>query len=90
MDGLPTPPSEELSKPLVLKRAHGASKPVKAPHRTLKRTSTHGRPPSPTRDTHSQHGDGKHRRVWKACERCRMKKTKASSSFYGMDPALAV
>ena len=23
-------------------------------------------------------GDGRHKRVWKACERCRMKKTKVS------------
>lgn len=26
-------------------------------------------------------GDGRHKRVWKACERCRMKKTKVSCVF---------
>lgn len=27
-------------------------------------------------------GDGRHKRVWKACERCRMKKTKVSSCIF--------
>ena len=26
-------------------------------------------------------GDGRHKRVWKACERCRIKKTKVSLYF---------
>ncbi|KAK4102198.1 hypothetical protein N658DRAFT_423969 [Parathielavia hyrcaniae] len=82
MDSLPTPPNEEHVKPHGLKRPHATSKSVKTAHRTLKRTSTHAHPPSPTRDSHSQHSsDGRHKRVWKACERCRMKKTKCDGEF---------
>ncbi|KAK3310801.1 uncharacterized protein B0T15DRAFT_50623 [Chaetomium strumarium] len=82
MDSLPTPPNEELaSRPQASKRSHAGSKPVKTIHRPLKRTSTHTHPPSPARDTHSQNGDGRHKRVWKACERCRMKKTKCDGEF---------
>ena len=76
MDGLPTPPNEELVRPHGLKKPHAASKSIKTVHRTLKRTTPHGHPPSPSRDSHSIQGDGRHKRVWKACERCRMKKTK--------------
>lgn len=79
MDSLPTPPNEEHGRPQGQKRSHTVSKPLKTVHRTLKRTSTHGHPASPARDTHSQHGDGRHKRVWKACERCRMKKTKVGN-----------
>ncbi|EAQ89776.1 hypothetical protein CHGG_06395 [Chaetomium globosum CBS 148.51] len=81
MDSLPTPPNEEHARPQGLKRSHAASKPLKTVHRTLKRTSTHSHPPSPARESHSQHGDGRHKRVWKACERCRMKKTKCDGEF---------
>ncbi|KAK4124923.1 hypothetical protein N657DRAFT_679730 [Parathielavia appendiculata] len=82
MDSLPTPPNEELVKPQGLKRPHAASKSIKTVHRTVKRTTTHAHPPSPTRDSHSQHSsDGRHKRVWKACERCRMKKTKCDGEF---------
>ncbi|KAK4236740.1 hypothetical protein C8A03DRAFT_16632 [Achaetomium macrosporum] len=82
MDSLPTPPNEELaSRPQGSKRPHTGSKPVKTMHRPLKRTSTHAHPPSPVRDSHSQHSDGRHKRVWKACERCRMKKTKCDGEF---------
>lgn len=58
------------------------SKPVKPVHRgSVKRAgATHGhshsqQPSSPTQDGHTL-GDSRHKRVWKACERCRMKKTK--------------
>ncbi|KAK4649288.1 Fluconazole resistance protein 1 [Podospora bellae-mahoneyi] len=79
MDGLPTPPNEDF---LGHKRHHTISKSVKAVHRTSKRTSYHGHPPSPVHDTHSSHsGDARHKRVWKACERCRMKKTKCDGEF---------
>ena len=33
-------------------------------------------------------GDGRHKRVWKACERCRMKKTKVSAVFSCFLPLL--
>jgi hypothetical protein len=81
MDSLPTPPNEELARPQAAKRAHGVSKSIKTIQRPLKRTSTHSHPPSPARESHSQHGDGRHKRVWKACERCRMKKTKCDGEF---------
>ncbi|KAL2198603.1 hypothetical protein P885DRAFT_32272 [Corynascus similis CBS 632.67] len=81
MDSLPTPPNEEHTRSQGSKRPHASSKPVKTLHRTLKRTSTHSHPPSPARESHAQHGDGRHKRVWKACERCRMKKTKCDGEF---------
>ncbi|KAG9242335.1 N-terminal fungal transcription regulatory domain-containing protein [Calycina marina] len=63
---LSTPPLEENTK------SHQNRKPIKksnSPSRTSKRASNG-----------HQHGavvaDGRHKRVWKACERCRMKKTK--------------
>ncbi|KAK0668133.1 hypothetical protein QBC41DRAFT_226869 [Cercophora samala] len=79
MEGLPTPPNEDF---LGHKRHHTMSKSVKAVHRSSKRTSYHGHPPSPVQDAHSSHsGDARHKRVWKACERCRMKKTKCDGEF---------
>jgi hypothetical protein len=67
MPPLPSPPTEdEKSLQLIPRRP---SKPTKHSSRTSKRTG-----PS------HEHGpvaiDGRHKRVWKACERCRMKKTK--------------
>lgn len=79
MDGLPTPPNEELAKTQGTKRPHPNSKSVKTVHRTLKRTGSQAHPSSPSHDSHSQHSDGRHKRVWKACERCRMKKTKVGT-----------
>lgn len=80
MESLPTPPSEDILKSQGPKRQHSHSKAVKAVHRVSKRASTHGHPASPaTTDSHSHtssSADGRHKRVWKACERCRMKKTK--------------
>jgi len=78
MEGLPTPPNEDVFKNHGQKRQHSSSKTVKAVHRTSKRATTHGHPASPAYDTHSHTSgtDGRHKRVWKACERCRMKKTK--------------
>ncbi|KAK3363459.1 hypothetical protein B0T25DRAFT_42361 [Lasiosphaeria hispida] len=86
MESLPTPPNEDhLSKPHGPKRQHSNSKAVKAVHRTSKRASTHGHPGSPAQESpHSHSGagaDGRHKRVWKACERCRMKKTKCDGEF---------
>lgn len=91
MDSLPTPPNEDhLRIHVGVKRQHSNSKAVKAVHRTSKRASTHGHPASPapttatitTSDSHSHAGsDGRHKRVWKACERCRMKKTKCDGEF---------
>jgi hypothetical protein len=67
MSGLPTPPMEDQKSPQHVSRR--PSKPTKHSSRTSKRTAS----------SH-EHGpvaiDGRHKRVWKACERCRMKKTK--------------
>lgn len=64
---LPTPPMEPHIRPTLQKKTSKSPKPH---NRVSKRTSTC-----------SDHGpvgilDGRHKRVWKACERCRMKKTK--------------
>ena len=80
MDSLPTPPTEDHLKSQVPKRPHSNSKPVKPVHRGTKRPGSHIHPTSPS-ETHSHSiGDGRHKRVWKACERCRMKKTKVRQS----------
>jgi hypothetical protein len=78
MEGLPTPPNEDHLRSQGPKRQHSHSKAVKAVHRASKRATTHGHPASPAPDAHSHvsSADGRHKRVWKACERCRMKKTK--------------
>ncbi|KXX73509.1 Fluconazole resistance protein 1, partial [Madurella mycetomatis] len=81
MGSIPTPPNEELLKSQSLKRHHAVPKPIKTGHRVAKRTATLAQPQTPTIDSHSQHTDGRHKRVWKACERCRMKKTKCDGEF---------
>ncbi|KAK3367038.1 hypothetical protein B0T24DRAFT_378994 [Lasiosphaeria ovina] len=84
MESLPTPPNEENLKLHGSKRQHTSSKSVKTVHRGSKRAATtHAHhPPSPSQDGHSHSGgDGRHKRVWKACERCRMKKTKCDGEF---------
>lgn len=66
MSGLPTPPMEDHKSHISKKQL---SKPSKSLSRTSKRsTSSH--------EHTSVVLDGRHKRVWKACERCRMKKTK--------------
>ena len=66
MSGLPTPPMEDQKSHHMRKSSTKQSKPLS---RTSKRSNS----------AH-EHGavviDGRHKRVWKACERCRMKKTK--------------
>ncbi|CAI6019211.1 unnamed protein product [Clonostachys chloroleuca] len=74
---LPSPPAEE-SKPSPSRKTSSSSKSAKPVHRVSKRASssaatTHHH----DQVAHSTDMDGRHRRVWKACERCRMKKTKA-------------
>lgn len=84
MESLPTPPNEEHIKTHGSKKSNGSSKPVKQVHRASKRASNpHVHPTSPTADSQSHHSmvDGRHKRVWKACERCRMKKTKCDGEF---------
>lgn len=76
----PSPPSEASLRIQSTKRM-SSSKSTKPSHRVVKRSSTstvhsptHSH--SPTSPTSHLLSDGRHKRVWKACERCRMKKTK--------------
>ncbi|KAK4192761.1 hypothetical protein QBC35DRAFT_469627 [Podospora australis] len=93
MESLPTPPNEDILRAQSTKTSqqhhHKTVKPVSVP-KSSKRASSHGHPNSPGHDSHgshSQHGqhgqllDQRHKRVWKACERCRMKKTKCDGEF---------
>ena len=66
MSSLPTPPMEDQKSHHIRKSSTKQSKPL---NRTSKRSSS----------SHEHSAvviDGRHKRVWKACERCRMKKTK--------------
>ncbi|ORY60596.1 uncharacterized protein BCR38DRAFT_349843 [Pseudomassariella vexata] len=84
--GIPTPPTEDNMKSSSGPRRNPSSsnKVVKPIHRNSKRSASHAShspvhdhaPPSP----HSAGAD-RHKRVWKACERCRMKKTKCDGEF---------
>ncbi|OTA62700.1 hypothetical protein K449DRAFT_433607 [Hypoxylon sp. EC38] len=84
--GMPTPPVEDNMKATTSSRRSTASstKSVKPIHRGGKRASNHISH-SPTHDHPpplSPHAiDNRHKRVWKACERCRMKKTKCDGEF---------
>lgn len=75
---LPTPPTEDNHKSFAARKPHSSSKSVKAVHKSPKRASAHSHPSPPAHDSPLSHSvsDGRHKRVWKACERCRMKKTK--------------
>ncbi|KAH9905207.1 hypothetical protein F4778DRAFT_779556 [Xylariomycetidae sp. FL2044] len=74
--GIPTPPVEESTGASVTKS-------VKPIHRTAKRsTNLHTRSPVREHAPFSPHAmDSTHKRVWKACERCRMKKRKCDGEF---------
>jgi hypothetical protein len=71
MSGLPTPPMEDHKS----YQSRKLSKPSKLANRTSKRSNS----------SHEQTSvviDGRHKRVWKACERCRMKKTKVRVAVF--------
>ncbi|KAL0937676.1 uncharacterized protein CTRU02_207407 [Colletotrichum truncatum] len=75
--GLPTPPLEEQKS----RKSSSSSKSIKPNRHTAKRASPHN---ATAHHDHSAAGmstDGRHKRVWKACERCRMKKTKCDGEF---------
>ncbi|PBP18132.1 c6 zinc finger domain containing protein [Diplocarpon rosae] len=63
--GLPSPPLDD-NKSATARKMSKASKPL---NRSSKRSNT-------AHEHSSVVLDGRHKRVWKACERCRMKKTK--------------
>lgn len=85
---LPSPPLDGQHKPHppAAKRHSPGAKSTKPAHRVTKRSSTnmshshiHSPIPSDSQSTHSM-ADARHKRVWKACERCRMKKTKVNKT----------
>ena len=55
-----------------------SSKPLHRGSSSSKRSSNQHHSSTPEHVSHHSHAvvDGRHKRVWKACERCRMKKTK--------------
>ncbi|KAK8013742.1 hypothetical protein PG991_009335 [Apiospora marii] len=62
------------------------TKVTKPAHRNAKRSNIHAATQSPVHEhsplsPHSGSGMDRHKRVWKACERCRMKKTKCDGEF---------
>lgn len=80
---LPSPPAEDAKSNLSRKSTSSSnSKSVKPQHRTSKRASSNAA--AVHHHDHITQGagmDGRHKRVWKACERCRMKKTKCDGEF---------
>ena len=89
VNSMPTPPSEEVSRhipqsPASSRRSTAGSlkSVVKPTNRISKRASIHA---SSRLDHAALHGthhvDNRHKRVWKACERCRTKKTKVRFLF---------
>lgn len=78
---LPSPPQEDaVHKPA----RKSSSKSSRSSGRTTKRAGSHGLISAATShlEAHSPSAsDGRHKRVWKACERCRMKKTKCDGEF---------
>ncbi|ATY61061.1 C6 transcription factor [Cordyceps militaris] len=69
------PPPEDI------KGKKPASKSTKSTHRASKRANTATAAHHHDIITGAAAMDGRHKRVWKACERCRMKKTKCDGEF---------
>ncbi|KAK2001186.1 hypothetical protein LX36DRAFT_570717 [Colletotrichum falcatum] len=76
--GIPTPPLED-QKPR--KSSSPSSKSIKPNRHTAKRASPHNATQQHHDAAQGMSADGRHKRVWKACERCRMKKTKCDGEF---------
>lgn len=73
---LPSPPAEE-NKSGASRKSTSTSKSVKSTSRVSKRAGASAAAVHHhDHVTHAAGMDGRHKRVWKACERCRMKKTK--------------
>ena len=82
--GIPTPPLEDHHhKSSHPRKSSSGSKSLKPAHRGAKRSSTHtsAHAHAHHEQTSSSLADGRHKRVWKACERCRMKKTKVGVTW---------
>ncbi|KAH6605598.1 c6 transcription factor, partial [Trichoderma cornu-damae] len=92
---LPSPPAEDnnnnnnnnnnnkssTSTMLSRKGTGSSTKSVKATHRTSKRAGSNAAAVHHHEQVTHSGMDGRHKRVWKACERCRMKKTKCDGEF---------
>lgn len=76
---LPSPPAEEAKAALSRKSTSSSTKSTKLAHRISKRAGSTGNAAHAHHHEQVTQGagmDSRHKRVWKACERCRMKKTK--------------
>ncbi|PNY26030.1 Fluconazole resistance protein 1 [Tolypocladium capitatum] len=88
-NSLPSPPADEHKSGLPRKGASSSSKSAKSANRISKRANSNINAAAAAAAAinhydHLTHGagmDGRHKRVWKACERCRMKKTKCDGEF---------
>ncbi|KAL7899783.1 hypothetical protein HDV63DRAFT_371939 [Trichoderma sp. SZMC 28014] len=78
---LPSPPAEEKPTMLSRKGTGSSTKSVKPAHRTSKRAGSGAAAVHHHEQVTHTGMDGRHKRVWKACERCRMKKTKCDGEF---------
>lgn len=81
LHNLPSPPAEE-GKSGASRKSSSGSKSARSTSRVSKRASASAA--AAHHHDHITHGagmDGRHKRVWKACERCRMKKTKCDGEF---------
>jgi hypothetical protein len=79
----PSPPMDDIKPVMVPSRKSSSStKSTKPTHRASKRAGS-GAAAVHHHDhiAHTTGMDGRHKRVWKACERCRMKKTKCDGEF---------
>ncbi|RKK65419.1 hypothetical protein BFJ69_g16300 [Fusarium oxysporum] len=75
---LPSPPAEDHKSTLSRKSTLSSTKSIKPVHRTSKQASSNAATVHHyDHVTHTTGMDSRYKRVWKACERCRMKKTKA-------------
>merc|ERR1712000_521595 len=76
---LPSPPAEDPKAALSRKSTSSSTKSTKPANRISKRAGSTGNAAHAHHHDHVTQGagmDARHKRVWKACERCRMKKTK--------------
>lgn len=74
MSSLPTPPTEDGNKSHLIRKSSKQAKPVNRSSKRSNYVPEHG----------SIVVDGRHKRVWKACERCRMKKTKVCLATFSI------
>ncbi|KAH8844420.1 hypothetical protein MCOR27_011468 [Pyricularia oryzae] len=79
--GLPTPPRDDHAKPHASRKTTSGPKPMKAPQRSSKRAPASAHSPTSSLGRTLSTGESRGKRVWKACERCRMKKTKCDGEM---------